>query len=169
MDKKIRKNIIVIILSILVITLLMYIIFSKNGLSDSSERADFLKNMVNTQKELSYYLGRTSAETFGVYTNEQIITGVIDINKSDETKIKDNENNAIIPIVSIANNNIVKENDVTSYLVIKDNIKEVLNTDLKEFSGVSYYITNGNTLKVKFDTKPKWWDGSMNTLLLGNN
>ncbi|MNI66715.1 hypothetical protein D3C73_1223060 [compost metagenome] len=47
------------------------------------------------------------------------------------------------------------------------NINEVLDIKLGEYAGITYYIENGDTLKVKLDTAPNWWDDTLNSFKLG--
>ncbi len=161
-DKK--KYIIISVLIILTILIILYTIFRGGNPIYSSDRTKFVKQIIEAQKELSYYLGETVSDTFDLYTKEQIITGVMDIEKPEETKILDNTNEAITPLVNVEKDKIIQKGDTKNYLVINDNLKKILDVSLPEYAGVYYYIQDNGSIKVKLESTPDWWDSTLETL-----
>lgn len=160
-------NLLIFSVLILTILILLYTMFFSRDNKNKGEIFEFVKNINEVQEKLSYYLGKTSTEMFDIYTVEQIVTGVNDIQKPNESGIKDNNNETITSLVSTSVNSIEKQNSITGYLVIQDNIKKVLNVDLNDYIEVRYYIQDNGTIKVKFDTVPDWWDESLDSYKLG--
>ena len=47
---------------------------------------------------------------------------------------------------------------------MNENVKEVLNVDLSAYSGLEFYVQDGQYLRVKVLNKPSWWDKNYNAL-----
>ena len=157
------KNISIILLVILVLLLTIFLIFSKIENAISSESTSLLKDINKLQSNISFYIGKTYSETFGIYNSIQILSGVIDEN--DETSvIKDSKDVQIVPIINLKSK--VEKNGKLYYEIDKESIQDVLKFNIPEYKNVKWYIEDGEIIKVQFDNKPEWWDESLDIFLL---
>lgn len=159
-----KKTVIIVILAVICMLLISFIIFLVFGTKSISGSSSFLQSTYALQDKVSNYMGKSSAETFGVYTNEEIITGKT--SKNNE-QIKDNEDKEITPLVNLDEK--VEENGKVAYKINSDNLKKELNTSMPTFDGIDYYIQDGITIKVKLQTKPEWWNEDLDFLLVGRD
>lgn len=159
------KKITIFLLTVLTFLLLLYTIFTSKNYKDCiKDRKEFIQHVNNSQKLLSYYLATNIEKTFGVYNEQQIMTGIID---ETGTKILDNKEKEITPIVDI--NSIIEEKGFKYYLVIDENLKTILNLVLNPVENATYYISQDGNLKLKFSKLPKWFDESISYYQVGNN
>lgn len=157
------KDIIIIILIVAVVTLtVMYLLrFNSN-----TKTKQLVKDTLTAQTNISEYLGKLKSETFEVYTNEQLLVGSSDIQNTDTTRIKNNDNEEILQLVSIENK--VNSNNSIFYKLNTDSFKKKFNIDLHEDDGITWYIQNTGEIKVNFINKPSWWTEELNAIRLGD-
>lgn len=158
-DKKTVIIVILITISMLLLAVVIYQLFGGKSISGSSK---FLQSAYTLQGKISEYIGKSASDTFGAYTNEEIITGKIA--KSGE-EIKDNEDKALKPLVNIDEK--VEQDSKVAYKINEDNLKSLLNTSMPTYDGIEFYIQNGNLLKVKVVSTPDWWCEDLDFLLVG--
>ncbi len=163
--KKIEgKTVVIVILSAICMILLSLVIFFAFGTKTVSGSSKFLESTLNLQNKVSMYIGTTSSDLFGVYTNEEIIVGKTSKNQEE---IKDNEDNPISPLVDIESK--VEENNKVAYKINKDNVTKLLNTSMPDYTGIEFYIQDGEKVKVKVTNKPEWWNEDLDFLLVGKD
>ena len=159
------------LLIIIIFSLTIYILFSKIDSKDDITRKNFLITMQTAQARLSSYVSETLKDTFGLYTETEILSGKVIVEQTDDKKddsketedeatdnlIKDNEGNALTGIIDIEKNYGNDENPV--YKINKVDFQKVLNVSLDSFNGVEFYVSNGSIIKVDFEfSKPDWWN-----------
>lgn len=163
--KKIEgKTVVIVILSAICMILLSLVIFFAFGTKTVSGSSKFLESTLNLQNKVSNYIGTTSSDLFGVYTNEEIIVGKTSKNQEE---IKDNEDNPISPLVDSESK--LEENNKVAYKINKDNVTKLLNTSMPDYTGIEFYIQDGEKVKVKVTTKPEWWNEDLDFLLVGKD
>ncbi len=148
MKNNIRYLAILIALTVIIIVMTIYILFFNSSQKTSETETEFIKNMLIIQSNLSYYIGSTYSETFGIYDKETIIKGTENTNEQENIK----------QLQSLVNSEEkIEENGVTAYKVNIQNIESVLKIDLPSYEGIDFYIQNGDTIKVNFNEVPTWW------------
>ena len=153
--KRGNNNILVAIMFIIIVILIGYILFFNKSIESSTFYIDY----TNAQNNISYYLGVTHTEMFGVYDIENIITGYTDDNKEIKT-IEDNK----MQTIGVQDEYITK-NDKNYYKLDETKVKQVLGYELPKYAGIDWYISSDGILKIKFtSSKPKWWNDSLNDL-----
>lgn len=160
-NKSTVKNITIIILILLLLLSITYIVFNKFNIGNIDTKATFIKDTLNIQDKLSYYLGVTYSDTFAAYTPEQIITGI----SEGETKIKDISNNDLLPLVDVKSK--IEANGKKSYELNSEAVKKLLNIDLPSYDDIKWYVQDGEVLKVKFINNPSWWSSDLDSILVG--
>lgn len=163
-----KKKIVIVAIVILIIALgiTSYLaFFSKNGSITNATRSKFIKDVMSMQAQISYYIGTTSSDTFGLYSKEDIITGVVKDENGENKEIKDTEDNNLTPIAEIDNKK--EANGKTAYEINSDNYEKVLGSKLPEYSGIKWYIQDGEIVKVSFETQPDWWNEDLTSMLIG--
>lgn len=158
-----KNKLIIIILIIMVIVLSTLLVFMKIGTKDEHTRADFIKNVINVQAELSYYVANTYSETFGIYNKEELILGIDLEEKQTEEKDLENTKEEITPLAN--KDKKIEKNSKVCYEAIAENFSKVLNINLPEYEGITWYIQDGELLRV--DGKPSWWTSELDCLLIG--
>lgn len=161
-DKK--KNTIIVLLSsacILLIALMIFMKFSSKTVTGSSK---FLQSVFSLQDKVSTYIGKSTSDTFGVYTAEEITTGKLA--KTGE-EIKDNDDKSLTPLVDTDKKQ--EKNDKIAYKINDENLKKILNTSMPTYEGVEFYIQDGTTVKVNLTSKPDWWTEDLDFLLVGKD
>ena len=116
------------------------------------------------QNKIALYIGKSSSDAFGVYTNEEIITGKISATSED---IKDNSDKTVEPLVNVDEK--VEENGKVAYKINSENLEKLLSISMPKYSGIEFYIQDGETLKVKVTNKPNWWNSELDFLKVGQN
>ena len=162
MAKKANKNVVIVILLVicmLLTALTVFLLFGNKTVSGSSK---FLESAYTLQNKISTYIGKTSSDTFGVYTNEEIITGKIAATGED---IKDSDDKSLTPLVDI-DKKIDIEGKV-AYKINEENLKKLLNTSMPTYDGIEFYIQDGELLKVNVVSSPDWWIEDLDFILVG--
>lgn len=161
-DKK--KNTIIVLLSSLCIILIALMIFMKFSSKTVTGSSKFMQSVFTLQDKVSTYIGKTTSDTFGIYTAEELVTGKLATTSED---IKDNEDKSIIPLVDVDKKQ--EENNKVAYKINEENLKKLLNTSMPTYDGVDFYIQEGSLVKVKLTSKPDWWTEDLDFLLVGKD
>ena len=69
------KTVVIIVLIAVIIGLGAYILFVDEGVQYVESGAKFLKEIQTVQTSLSYYLGSTYSDTFGIYSKVELLSG----------------------------------------------------------------------------------------------
>lgn len=154
-----KKDIVIISLVIVILVLTIFTVFSTMNKRVFNETSQFLENTQKIQDDISFYVGTMYANTFEIYENEEILTGKI---SNTQEQIKDNEDKELIPIVDEEIK--VEKDGKISYQINKKNLESVLSIKIPEYEGISWYIQDGTTLRVKLDNTPKWWSSELDFL-----
>ena len=162
--KKNNAAITVLVLFVICIILLALVIFFAFGAKNISGSGKFLKETYNLQNKIALYIGKASSDAFGVYTNEEIITGKV---STTNEEIKDNSDETLEPLVNIDEK--IEENGKIAYKINAENLEKLLNINMPSFSGIEFYLQDGEDLKVKLTDKPNWWSTDLDFLLVGKN
>lgn len=156
------KNVVIIILAVLVLLFGTYIVLLKFNVTGVDGKSTFVKNAFNLQDKVSYYIGTTYSDTFGIYTKEEILLG----KTKDGKEIKDNNNKAMTPLVSADKK--IEKNGTVAYPLNEESAKTLLQITLPKEDGVTWYIQDGNLLKVNLEKSPSWWSIDLDCLKVGN-
>lgn len=146
------KNVVIVVLVFVVISLSALLL-----LNMSSKTSNFVVDFTNLQASISYYLGKTSSETFDAYNNVELITGY-----AEEKEITSFDNTVLVPIADKDAN--VESNGVKYYKLNYENVKKQFNIDLNDYPELEFYVADGQYLKVKVNTIPKWWNENFDLL-----
>ena len=163
--RKHLKNNIIIFEFLIIIALTIFILFTTIKSDSDLKKEELLTTVINVQDNLSYYLGKMSADTFSLYSNTEILLGKKeetdeDIVATDEEKIE--------PLIDV--NSKMEKNGKVGYKIIAQNMIKTLKVEIPDMQGITLYIQDGTKVKVNFDTtKPSWWTTDMDFLILGNN
>ena len=84
MKKDKIKNIAIIILVVIIIILAIFLIMSKINQKDYTEISKLTQKIQESQKELSLYLGKMKSDTYGIYNDIQILSGVVTEDKKEK-------------------------------------------------------------------------------------
>ncbi len=148
------KNIFMLIMLIIITILVAYIL-----LTSTNKKNNFLNDVLNLQANLSYYIGQTKSNTFSAYDNIQIITGI-----AENNEIRNYDDEALKPLVD--KDSKLEKEDKVFYKMINENVKEVLKVNISSYSGLEFYIQDGQYLKIKVLSKPSWWNKSFDSLTI---
>ena len=81
-------------------------------------------------------------------------------------KIKDNQDN-LLPTLVEEDSAQDYGKDSKSYKLNMDNVKTTLKLKISDYEGVSFYVVEGDLVKVKFDgAEPDWWNNNYDGLIL---
>ena len=151
------KNISIVILVLAVIVLFIALIAKSSGGGTSGNgNANFVKDAMEVQNNLSYYIGSTYSDTFGIYTKEEIVTA---------TKKDDKENSNITKLTAIVDKNSkISSQNGTCYKISEESYKSILNVELPKYEGITWYLQDGALVKVHLDIKPSWWTDDLKSL-----
>ncbi|MDD2376543.1 MAG: hypothetical protein PHD15_00740 [Clostridia bacterium] len=163
MKKENVKNIIILIL---IITTIILVITYLLKFSDNSNITKLIKDSLVVQLNVSEYIGKIKSDTFDIYTTEQLMIGSTDIQNIDTTRIKDNDDNDLLQIVSIEDK--ISYNDTMFYKINMDNLKKIFDINLYQESGITWYIGSTGDIKVNYITKPTWWSQELDIIYVGN-
>ena len=165
MAKKVNKKNAIIILLIAICLLLaavcVYSLFGNKTLSGSGK---FLQSTFELQSKISEYVGRTTSDTFDVYSDEEVVTGKI---KDTDEEINDNEGKAMKAIVDIDKK--IEKNGKVAYKINEENLKSLLDTSMPTYDGIEFYIQDGNKLKINVTNKPDWFNEDLEFLEVGKD
>lgn len=165
-DDSAFKNILIIVLIIIALFQAIYIVFYTLNLKENSVKKSFLSSYIKIQKEITTYLCLESADVYQAYNIAQILTGSIVDENGETQKIKDTENTELVPIVDTQNK--IDLNGIEYYVASSENIKTTLDISVPSYKGITWYIGSDGDLKVKCESKPKWWTSDLDCLILGN-
>ena len=164
------QTLIIIILVILLALSGAYILLGPNGIKSSQKGEDFFDDMIELQSTLSYYVGSSYSDSFGVYTKEEILSGKIDIKPTynsktaDGEQIKDNQDN-LLPTL-IEEETLDYKDDKKAYKLNMENVETTLGVSIDDYEGVTFYVVDGDLVKVKLDSMPDWWSNNFNSIIL---
>ena len=87
----------------------------------------------------------------------ELITGY-----AEEKEITSFDNTLLVPIADKDAN--VESNGVKYYKLNYENVKKQFNIDLNDYPELEFYVADGQYLKVKVNTTPKWWNENFDLL-----
>lgn len=160
--KNVVKNVVIIILAVIVLLLGSYLFLLKMNVSGIDGKSTFVKDTLSLQNKVSYYIGGMFSDTFGIYTKEELLLG----KTKDGKEITDNENHAITPLVSAEGK--IEKNGTVSYPLNEENAKKILNINIPKEEGITWYIQEGELLKVNISKAPSWWSLDLDCLKVGS-
>lgn len=156
-----KKQIFIIIVLLILLGLAgAYILFGPNGYSANQKGREFFDDVLELQSTLSYYVGSSYSDAFGVYTKEEILYG----KTADGEEINDYEDN-ILPSL-ILEESLDYKGDSKAYKLNMKNVETTLGIDINDYEGVNFYVVDGDIVKVKLDSKPDWWNDNYDGLIL---
>lgn len=117
-------------------------------------------DVMELQSNLSYYVGASYSDAFGVYTKDEILIG----KTADGEKIKDNQDNLLPTLVEEESAQDYKEGK--SYKLNMENVKTTLGIKMEDYEGVTFYVVEGDLVKVKLEVEPEWWNKNYDGLIL---
>lgn len=154
------QTLIIIILVILLALSGAYILLGPNGIKSSQKGEDFFDDMIELQSTLSYYVGSSYSDSFGVYTKEEILSG----KTADGEQIKDNQDN-LLPTL-IEEETLDYKDDKKAYKLNMENVETTLGVSIDDYEGVTFYVVDGDLVKVKLDSMPDWWSNNFDSIIL---
>ncbi len=159
---KSKKSIFVIILLVILLGLsLAYGIFGPNGYKVTEKGTEFFNEVINLQANLSYYVGSSYSDAIGVYSKEEILLGTT----ADGEKIKDNLDNLLPTLVVPETVQDYKEG-AKAYQLNMENVRTTLKIKTPDYEGITFYVVDGDLLKIKMESEPEWWNKSYDGLIL---
>lgn len=166
MEKDKIKNIVIILLVVIIIILAIFLIMSKINYKDYTEISKITQKFQESQSELSLYLGKMKSDTYGIYNDIQILSGVVTEDKKEE--IKDTNDKVLTPLIDLSSKKEL--NNKVYYKVNTNNFNQILKIDLPLYDNqITWYIEDGILLKLDFQNEPEWWSNDFNYLKIGNN
>lgn len=159
------KTVVIVILIAVVIGLGAYCFFGKDGFKNVETGAQFVKDVNSLQASLSYYLGSTYSDTFGIYTKTEILSGKSTNKEGQTVEIKDNEDKNLTSVINMDEK--LEQNEEVLYKMSNDGVKTLFETDLTKYSDVTFYVKEDGTIKVSFETEPEWWKQEFESLKVG--
>ncbi len=163
MKKNNIKNIVIIILILIIMVLT---IISLLKLNKNNKAKDLIKDSLTLQSKISEYVGKLKSDTFDIYTTEQLLIGSTDIENISQTKIKNNEDEDLLQIVSIDSK--ISEKDSTFYKVNTEVFEKEFKVKLYKEDGIVWYIQSNGDIKIYYTSKPNWWTQELNAIHLGD-
>lgn len=156
-----KKSILIIILLVILLGLsIAYCILGPNGYKTTQKGKDFFDDVVELQANLSYYVGASYSDAFGLYSKEEILSG-----KTNEgEQIKDNQDNLLPTLIEEGSAEDFEESK--AYKLNMENVKTTLGIKLEDYEGVTFYVVEGDLVKVKLDGEPDWWNNNYDGLLI---
>ena len=84
----------------------------------------------------------------------------------EREKIKDNQDN-LLPTLVEEDSAQEHDEDTKSYKLNMENVKTTLKVKISDYEGVSFYVVDGDLVKVKFENgEPEWWSNNYDSLIL---
>lgn len=161
-EKKDKKKTLIIILLLILLGLAgAYILFGPNGYSANQQGREFLDDVLELQSTLSYYVGSSYSDAFGVYTKEELLFG----KTADGEQINDYENN-LLPELITQEGALDYDEDSKAYKLNMPNVETTLGINIADYEGVTFYVVEGDIVKVQLDGKPDWWNSNYDGLIL---
>lgn len=156
-----KKSILIIILLVILLGLsVAYGIFGPNGYKTTQKGKEFFDDTIELQANLSYYVGASYSDAFGLYSKEEILSG----KTKDGEKIKDNQDN-LLPTL-IEEDSAVEIDGSKAYKLNMENVKTTLGIKIENYEGVNFYVFEGDLIRIKLDAEPDWWNNNYDGLLL---
>ncbi len=155
-----KSTLVIILLIILLVLSAAYIVFGPNGYKTTEKGKDFFDDVMRLQSNLSYYVGASYSDAFGVYSKDEILLG-----KTEEgEKIKDNQDNLLPTLVE--ENAETYDGDKKAYKLNMEYVNTTLNLKISDYEGVTFYVVEGDLVKVKLDGDVDWWNNNYDSLIL---
>ncbi|MEG1141166.1 MAG: hypothetical protein RSE41_01705 [Clostridia bacterium] len=158
MNKDLIKNVIIGILSLVLIIVIIFILKPKTIVNSN----DLLKNIILVQSNISEYVGKTKSDTFNIYNTELILIGSSNIEKIEDSKIVNNNNEELISLISLDDKKKIK--DINYYKLNVKNISKLFKISLTD--EVTWYIDSNGNIKILNDKLPKWWTSNLDIFLI---
>lgn len=159
---KSKKHVLIIILLLILLGLAgAYIVLGPMGYSTTQQGTAFFDDVMELQSTLSYYVGSSYSDSFGVYSKEEILAG----KTTEGEQIKDNLDN-LLPTLIEEGSEIPYKDDEKAYKLHMDNVETTLSIKIDDYEGVSFYVVEGDIIKVKLDATPEWWNNNYNGMIL---
>lgn len=149
------KTVVIFVLIAVVIALGAYSLFGKDGLKDIGKAKEFVGDIQNLQSSLSYYLGSTYSDTFGVYTKAEILSGKATNKDGEQINIKDNEDKNLPMLINIEEK--LEVDNKTLYKMSSEDIKTVFELDITKYGDINLYVGEDGIIKIDFEKEPNWW------------
>ena len=156
-----KQTLIIILLVVLLGLAIAYIILGPNGYTTTQKGKDFLDDVLELQSTLSYYVGASYSDAFGVYDKVEILSG----KTADGEQIKDNQDNLLPTLVDLESA-IDYKNDEKAYKLNMEYVETTLGIDVADYEGIEFYVVNGDILKIKLTSTPDWWSNNFDVMLL---
>ena len=80
----------------------------------------------------------------------------------DGEKIKDNEDNVLPTLVN--EENTIEYKGEKGYELNIEYVNTTLKTKIPTYEGVTFYVVEGDLVKVKLDSTPDWWNSNYDGL-----
>lgn len=156
-----KNTLIIILLLILLGFAIAYIVLGPNGYKSTQVGKDFFDDIMELQANLSYYVGASYSDAFGVYSKDEILLG----KTVDGEQIKDNQDNLLPTLVDEATAEDY-DGESKAYKLNMEYVETTLGIDIDDYDGVSFYVVDGDFVKVKLDGEPEWWNNNYDNLIL---
>ena len=156
-----KNTLVIIILLILLGFSIAYIILGPNGYKTTQVGKDFFDDVMKLQANLSYYVGASYSDAFGVYSKDEILIG----KTVDGEQIKDNQDNLLPALVDEASAEDY-DGELKAYKLNMDYVETTLGITVNDYEGVTFYVVEGDLIKVKLDGEPDWWNSNYDNLIL---
>ena len=156
-----KNTLVIIILLILLGFSIAYILLGPNGYKTTQVGKDFFDDVMELQANLSYYVGASYSDAFGVYSKDEILLG----KTVDGEQIKDNQDN-LLPALVDETTAQDYDNDSKAYKLNMDYVETTLGITIDDYEGVTFYVADGDLIKVKLDGVPRWWNNNYDSLIL---
>lgn len=155
-----KGYIVVIVLLVVLLGLTgAYAVLGPNGFKTTETTKAFFDDTMNLQSTLSYYVGCSYSDAFGVYSKAEILSGKTE----DGEKITDNENN-ILPELIYTNDTIDYKSD-KAYKLNLEYVNTTLKVDMRKYEGnIEFYVVDGDVVKIKVISEPEWWNEAFDGL-----
>ena len=156
-----KNTLIIILLLILLGFAIAYIVLGPNGYKSTQVGKDFFDDVMELQANLSYYVGASYSDAFGVYSKDEILLG----KTVDGEQIKDHQDNLLPTLVDEATAEDY-DGESKAYKLNMEYVETTLGIDIDDYDGVSFYVVDGDFVKVKLDGEPEWWNNNYDNLIL---
>ncbi len=153
------KNIVIILLLGVILSYTLYMLLKPNLVIDKS---NFLKTLVETQKQMSLYIGELQSDTFNTYTTVELFTAMT----MEGNSIKNNNNEDMI---SIVDNEPKIIDNINYYCIDTENFFKITNYSMPEIEGLSFYTDINGNIKVYYLEEPSWWQQEYESFLISDN
>ena len=128
-----KNTLIIILLLILLGFAIAYIVLGPNGYKSTQVGKDFFDDVMELQANLSYYVGASYSDAFGVYSKDEILLG----KTVDGEQIKDNQDNLLPTLVDEATAEDY-DGESKAYKLNMEYVETTLGIDIDDYDGVSF-------------------------------